>query len=315
MIQLKKPVNPLIDSFSTMLVAERGATVNTVSAYLNDISHFEKYLIENEIDSKIEGCSKDSISNYIKYLSKNGLNPRTATRRLSSLRQFFLFLQSENHRSDNPTNNVDGPRQIKSLPKLLSEEEVEQLFDQANQIVGPEGIRLVCLLEIVYATGLRVSELISLPNTALTQDQNILLVRGKGGRERLVPLTISALDSINAYREVRHVFLKSNRESKFLFPSRSKEGFLTRRRVGQLLKDLAIASNINPEKVSPHVLRHAFATHLLDRGADLRSLQKMLGHADISTTQIYTHVLSKRLVSVVSSHHPLAKKDYTTNNN
>ncbi|MBB46066.1 MAG: tyrosine recombinase [Rhodospirillaceae bacterium] len=298
-----------------MLVAERGATVNTVSAYLNDISHFKKYLIENEVDSKIESCSKDSIANYIKYLSKNGLNPRTATRRLSSLRQFFLFLQSENHRSDNPTNNVDGPRQIKSLPKLLSEEEVEQLFEQANQMVGPEGVRLVCLLEIVYAAGLRVSELISLPNMALSQNQNVLLVRGKGEKERLVPLTSSAIDSINAYREVRHVFLKSNRESKFLFPSRSKEGFLTRRRVGQLLKNLAIASNINPQKVSPHVLRHAFATHLLDHGADLRSLQKMLGHADISTTQIYTHVLSKRLMSVVSSHHPLAKKDYTTNNN
>lgn len=312
---MAKPVNPLIDSFLNMLVAERGVTVNTVSAYLNDISHFKKYLIENEIDSKIESCSKDSISNYIKHLSKNGLNPRTATRRLSPLRQFFLFLQSENHRSDNPTNNVDGPRQIKSLPKLLSEEEVEQLFEQANQIVGPEGIRLVCLLEIVYAAGLRVSELISLPNTVVLQDQNILLVRGKGGKERLVPLTISAIDSINAYREVRHVFLKSNRESKFLFPSRSKEGFLTRRRVGQLLKDLAAASNINPKKVSPHVLRHAFATHLLDHGADLRSLQKMLGHADISTTQIYTHVLSKRLMSVVSSHHPLIKKDCTTNNN
>ena len=312
---MEKPVNPLIDSFLNMLVAERGATVNTVSAYLNDISHFKKYLIENEINSKIESCSKDSIANYIKYLSKNGLNPRTVTRRLSSLRQFFLFLQSENHRSDNPTNNVDGPRQIKSLPKLLSEEEVEQLFEQANQMVGPEGIRLVCLLEIVYASGLRVSELISLPNTALSQDQNILLVRGKGGKERLVPLTISAIDSINTYREVRHVFLKSNRESKFLFPSRSKEGFLTRRRVGQLLKDLAIASNINPQKVSPHVLRHAFATHLLDHGADLRSLQKMLGHADISTTQIYTHVLSKRLMAVVSNHHPLAKKDYTTTNN
>ena len=224
---MEKPVNPLIDSFLNMLVAERGATVNTVSAYLNDISHFKKYLTENEIDSKIESCSKDSISNYIKYLSKNGLNPRTATRRLSSLRQFFLFLQSENHRSDNPTNNVDGPRQIKSLPKLLSEEEVEQLFEHANQIVGPEGIRLVCLLEIVYAAGLRVSELISLPNTALAHDQNILWVRGKGGKERLVPLTISAIDSINAYREVRHVFLKSNRESKFLFPSRSKEGFLS----------------------------------------------------------------------------------------
>ena len=312
---MEKPVNPLIDSFLNMLVAERGATVNTVSAYLNDISHFEKYLIQNEIDSKIESCSKDRVANYIKYLGKNGLNPRTVTRRLSSLKQFFLFLQSENHRSDNPTNNVDGPRQIKSLPKLLSEEEVAQLFEQANQMMGPEGIRLVCLLEIVYAAGLRVSELISLPNTALSPDQNILLVQGKGGKERLVPLTMSAIDSINAYREVRHFFLKPNRESKFLFPSRSKEGFLTRRRVGQLLKDLAIASNINPQKVSPHVLRHAFATHLLDHGADLRSLQKMLGHADISTTQIYTHVLSKRLMSTVSNHHPLAKKDYKANNN
>ena len=312
---MERSTNPFIDSFLDMLVAERGATVNTVSAYLNDISHFKEHLIENEASSRIETCSKESITNYIGYLTKRGLKTRTVARRLSTLRQFFLFLQSENHRTDNPTKNIDGPRQIKSIPKLLSEEEVEQLFKKANQIAGPEGIRLVCLLEIAYATGLRVSELISLPNTALSRDQNILLVRGKGGKERLVPLTNSAIESINSYREVRHIFLRSRRDSKFLFPSRSREGFLTRRRVGQLLKDLAIASNINPQKVSPHVLRHAFATHLLDHGADLRSLQKMLGHADISTTQIYTHVLNKRLMSVVSSHHPLAKKDYATSNN
>ena len=312
---MERPTSPFIDSFLDMLVAERGATVNTVSAYLNDISHFKEHLIENEASSRIETCSKESITNYIGYLSKRGLKTRTVARRLSTLRQFFLFLQSENHRTDNPTKNIDGPRQIRSIPKLLSEEEVEQLFKTANQIVGPEGIRLVCLLEIAYATGLRVSELISLPNTALSRDQNILLIRGKGGKERLVPLTNSAIESINSYREIRHIFLKSRRDSKFLFPSRSKEGFLTRRRVGQLLKDLAVASNINPQKVSPHVLRHAFATHLLDHGVDLRSLQKMLGHADISTTQIYTHVLSRRLMSVVSTHHPLAKKDYTTDNN
>ena len=310
-----RTTNPFIDSFLNMLMAERGATVNTISAYLNDISHFKEHLNKNEAYSRIETCSKESITNYIEHLSKRGLKTRTIARRLSTLRQFFLFLQSENHRTDNPTKNIDGPRQIKSIPKLLSEEEVEQLFKNANQIVGPEGIRLVCLLEIAYATGLRVSELISLPNTALSRDQNILLVRGKGGKERLVPLTNSAIESINSYREVRHIFLRSRRDSKFLFPSRSKEGFLTRRRVGQLLKDLAVASNINPQKVSPHVLRHAFATHLLDHGVDLRSLQKMLGHADISTTQIYTHVLSKRLMSVVSSHHPLAKEDYTTDNN
>ena len=298
-----------------MLVAERGATVNTVLAYLNDISHFKEHINKNEAYSRIETCSKENITNYIEYLSKRGLKTRTVARRLSTLRQFFLFLQSENHRADNPTKNIDGPRQLRSIPKLLSEEEVEQLFKNANQIVGPEGIRLVCLLEIAYATGLRVSELISLPNTALSRDHNILLIRGKGGKERLVPLTSSAVASINSYREVRHVFLTACRESKFLFPSRSREGFLTRRRVGQLLKDLAVASNINPQKVSPHVLRHAFATHLLDHGVDLRSLQKMLGHADISTTQIYTHVLSKRLMSVVSSHHPLAKKNDTTDNN
>ena len=312
---MERSTNPFVDSFLNILVAERGATVNTVSAYLNDISHFKEHLNKNEAYSRIETCSKESITNYIEHLSKRGLKTRTIARRLSTLRQFFLFLQSENHRADNPTKNIDGPRQIRSISKLLSEEEVEQLFKNANQIVGPEGIRLVCLLEIAYATGLRVSELISLPNTALSRDQNILLVRGNGGKERLVPLTNSAIESINSYREVRHLFLKSRRDSKFLFPSRSREGFLTRRRVGQLLKDLAVASNINPQKVSPHVLRHAFATHLLDHGVDLRSLQKMLGHADISTTQIYTHVLSKRLMSVISSHHPLAKKEYTADNN
>lgn len=291
-----------------MLIAERGVTLNTVSAYLSDISDFKKYLIKADHNKKIEDSCPTHIKSYLKNLNQNHINARTSARRLSALRQFFLFLQSENYRPDNPTKHIDGPKQGRTLPKLLSEEEVERLFIQAYQATGIEGIRLVCLLEVAYATGLRVSELVSLPNSALSQDPNILLVNGKGGRERIIPLTDSATKSISSYREVRQAFLKSGTQSKFLFPSRSAQGFLTRRRVGQLLKELAIKSNISPQKLSPHVLRHAFATHLLDRGADLRSLQKMLGHTDISTTQIYTHVLSTRLMSVVSTHHPLTKK-------
>ena len=300
--------DPLLDNFLAMLVAERGATLNTVAAYLSDLTDFKKYLIRIDHNKKIEDSCPRQIKDYFKALNQNHINARTSARRLSALRQFFLFLQSESYRPDNPTRHIDGPKQSRTLPKLLSEEEVERLFIQAYKITGVEGIRLVCLLEVTYATGLRVSELVSLPNSALSRDPNILLVNGKGGRERIIPLTDAATKSISSYREVRQAFLKPGTQSKFLFPSRSTQGFLTRRRVGQLLKELAIKSNINPQKLSPHVLRHAFATHLLDRGADLRSLQKMLGHTDISTTQIYTHVLGNRLMSIVSTHHPLTKK-------
>jgi integrase/recombinase XerD len=303
---LKNTNSQLLEQFLEMLVAERGAALNTVNSYLSDIRHFNCFIMGNS--TNIDESTEKDIKGYLQHLNKIGVSSKTSARRLSALRQFFQFLQSENNRPDNPTNQIDGPKQRKSLPKLLSEEEVSKLFNAAYKTTGPEGIRLICLLEIAYATGLRVSELVSLPISALSRDSNILLVTGKGGRERIIPLTESALEAISSYVKVRDRFIKSGNGSKFLFPSRAAQGFLTRRRLGQLLKDLALKSNINPKKVSPHVLRHAFATHLLDHGADLRSLQQMLGHSDISTTQIYTHVVTNRLISIVSSHHPLSDK-------
>ena len=232
------------------------------------------------------------------------------SRRLSALRQFVRFLVSEARRADDPTATIDSPKQGRVLPKVLSEDEVGRLIETAQRRGGPDGIRLVALLEILYATGLRVSELVGLPLTAFSRDGRYLVVMGKGGKERIVPLSDPARKAMEAYLPVRAAFLVKGREARqrdFLFPSRiSEEGHLTRQRFAQLLKELAIHARIDPAKVSPHVLRHAFATHLLDHGADLRAVQKMLGHADIATTQIYTHVVSDRLRRIVTEHHPLA---------
>ena len=303
---LSKAESPLIDPFIEMLYAERGASANTVMAYRRDLRHFEIYL--GPTGTTLETSSDENLRHYMGAMEREGMAPRTAARRLSALRQFFRFLYAEGFRADDPSSAVDSPRQGRSLPKILLEPEVDALLDAARSRPGPEGKRLICLLEIAYATGLRVSELVSLPVATVTHDERLLIVRGKGDKERMVPLTEAAIGAIIAYREYRVNFLAGRRESAFLFPSRSAEGHLTRRRLGQLLKELAVECGIDRAKVSPHVLRHAFATHLLDHGADLRSVQQMLGHADISTTQIYTHVLSQRLRSIVESHHPLAKK-------
>jgi integrase/recombinase XerD len=303
---LTKAESPLIDPFIEMLYAERGASANTVMAYRRDLRHFEIYL--DPTGTTLETSSDENLRQYMGAMEREGMAPRTAARRLSALRQFFRFLYAEGFRADDPSSAVDAPRQGRSLPKILLEHEVDALLDAARSRPGPEGKRLVCLLEIAYATGLRVSELVSLPEATVTHDERLLIVRGKGDKERMVPLTEAAIGAIIVYREYRVNFLAGRRESAFLFPSRSAEGHLTRRRLGQLLKELAVECGIDRAKVSPHVLRHAFATHLLDHGADLRSVQQMLGHADISTTQIYTHVLSQRLRSIVESHHPLAKK-------
>jgi integrase/recombinase XerD len=301
-----KADSPLIEPFMEMLYAERGASANTVMAYRRDLRHFEVYL--EVAGATLETSSDENLRHYMGAMEREGLAPRTAARRLSALRQFFRFLYAESFRADDPSSAIDAPRQGRGLPKILSESEVNALLDAARSRPGPEGKRLVCLLEIAYATGLRVSELVSLPVTTVTRDERLLIVRGKGDKERMVPLTEAAMAAIVDYREKRANFLAGRRDSTFLFPSRSAEGHLTRRRLGQLLKELANECGIDPAKVSPHVLRHAFATHLLDHGADLRSVQQMLGHADISTTQIYTHVLGQRLRSIVESHHPLAKK-------
>ena len=297
-----------VEQFLEMLIAERGASSNTCTSYLNDIANFHKFL--SGAETTLEDATTDDVRRYLRHRSEVGANNPTISRNLSVLRQFFKFLQSENVRLDNPALNVDGPKVSRTLPKVISEDDVEALLKAAHKLQTAEGIRLTCLLEIAYASGLRVTELVSLPTDALNLTSETLLISGKGGKERLVPLTFSAMNAIVAYERVRIDFLKGNNTSKFLFPSRSKQGYLTRRRLGQLLKELAIQAGLDPTIISPHILRHAFASHLLNRGADLRSLQKMLGHSDISTTQIYTHVQKERLHAVISSYHPMAKKDF-----
>ena len=297
-----------VEQFLEMLIAERGASSNTCTSYLNDITNFDKFL--SGARTSLEDATTDDVRRYLRHRSEVGANNPTISRNLSVLRQFFKFLQSENVRLDNPALNVDGPKVSRTLPKVISEDDVEALLKAAHKLQTAEGIRLTCLLEIAYASGLRVTELVSLPTDALNLTSETLLISGKGGKERLVPLTSSAMNAIAAYERVRTDFLKGNNTSKFLFPSRSKQGYLTRRRLGQLLKELAIQAGLDPTIISPHILRHAFASHLLNRGADLRSLQKMLGHSDISTTQIYTHVQKEKLRAVISSYHPMAKKDF-----
>ncbi|WP_193173660.1 site-specific tyrosine recombinase XerD [Nisaea nitritireducens] len=299
------PDSGSIERFLEMLIAERGASGNTVDAYKRDLRDFAASLTKRR--QTLGNAASDDIRAYLEKLEAAGMAPRTAARRLSAIRQFYRFLYSEGDRTDDPSTAIDSPRQGRPLPKILSETEVDLLLAAARNRDGGDGLRLTCLLEILYASGLRVSELVALPIASVARDPRVLIVRGKGGKERMVPLTEAARDAIAAYKDARHSFLPEGATSPYLFPSRSSEGHLTRRRMGQLLKELAIECGLRPATVSPHVLRHAFATHLLDHGADLRSVQQMLGHADISTTQIYTHVLTERLKALVTEHHPLAK--------
>jgi integrase/recombinase XerD len=224
------------------------------------------------------------------------------------MRQFYRFLLLDGVRPDDPTAELDTPKLGRPLPKTLSETEITLLIDAAREWPGDEGIRLHCILELLYATGLRVSELVTLPFAAARRDPRFLLISGKGGKERVVPLSEPSRAALARYLECRDRFLPDSRPSRWLFPSRGQAGHLTRQRAGQLLKELAVKASLDPSRVSPHVLRHAFASHLLDHGADLRSVQQMLGHADIATTQIYTHVQSDRLRKLVESAHPLARR-------
>jgi integrase/recombinase XerD len=294
-----------VEAFLEMLVAERGAARLTLAAYANDLADFAGFLAVTATD--VASADAAALRRYLGRLADAGLAPRTTARRLSCLRQFHRFLYAEGVRSDDPTAALDAPRLGRPLPKILGEDEVGRLIAAAETRGGADGLRLVCLLELLYATGMRVSELVGLPLARL-RDERFLIVRGKGGKERMVPLNATARTALAAYGAVRGSFLKEGEVSRYLFPSRGAEGHLTRRRCGQLLKELALAAGIDPTRVSPHVLRHAFASHLLDHGADLRSVQEMLGHADITTTQIYTHVQSERLRTLVETHHPLSRK-------
>jgi integrase/recombinase XerD len=287
-----------------MLTAERGAAPLTLAAYRNDLADLARFLAPRRLS--LEAADSAALHAYL--ASATGLAPRTLARRISALRQFYKFLMIDGIRHDDPAGDLETPGLGRPLPKILSEKEVAGLITAARAEAEGEGDRLVCLVELLYATGLRISELVTLPLAAARRDPRFLVVTGKGGKERVVPLSEPSRAALAAYINSRDRFLTGSRPSRWLFPSRGRAGHLTRQRAGQLLKELAVKSGLDPERLSPHVLRHAFASHLLDHGADLRSVQQMLGHADIATTQIYTHVLSDRLRKLVETAHPLARR-------
>ncbi len=293
------------DLFLEMLTTERGMSANTIDAYRRDIEDLESWLFQYE--KNVETAMPDDLKGYLRDLDQRGMARTTSARRLSAIKQFFGFLLSEDIRIDDPAMNLDAPKLGKRLPKYLSVDEVNKLFEQVEQSDSRNGKRMNALLHLLYATGMRVSELVSLPFPVIRNDEKFIIIQGKGNKERLVPLNDGAVSAVQQYLTVRESYLNDGAHSSWLFPSRGAEGHLTRQRFGQLLKNIAYKAELDTKKVSPHVLRHAFASHLLANGADLRSLQKMLGHADISTTQIYTHVLNERLMQLVNSSHPLAQ--------
>ncbi len=306
----------LIDHFLEMILTERAASLNTIESYRRDLDQFLSS-VPRVSDRIFLNASSDDLRKYLAMLEKSDFAASTAARKLSCLRQFYKFLFAEGLRPDNPAVDLESPRIGRSLPKLLSQDHVTLLLDavqkEAAQTDKLEDVRMWALLELLYATGLRVSELVSLSKAAFRSGEPYIYVRGKGDKERLVPLSDRALEAVSSYMETLSVAKDSTGKLKYpagvkwLFPSRGKLGHLTRHRFAQLLKELGVKVGLDRKSLSPHVIRHAFATHLLANGADLRAVQKMLGHADISTTQIYTHVLEERLKSLVQSKHPLVK--------
>jgi integrase/recombinase XerD len=302
----------LIELFLDMLAAERGAGENTLAAYRNDLEDLSAHLRASR--STIANATTDSLRKFLASLAERGFKSSSLARRLSAVRQLYRFLYAEGKRGDDPAAVLEGPKRARTLPKVLSVADVDKLLktaransDNAEQPLPQRlrAARLLCLLEVVYATGLRVSELVALPAAAARRDQRMLVVRGKGGKERLVPLNKQAKSAMAEYLELRSK-AERGKESKWLFPSFGEQGHLTRQHFARELKTLGAACAIHSSRLSPHVLRHAFASHLLHNGADLRVVQTLLGHADISTTQIYTHVLEERLKTLVRDLHPLA---------
>lgn len=299
----------LIDGFLDMMSAERAASDNTLAAYRRDLEDVAARLRRSR--QSIAKASTGHLEGVLAGWAQDGLAASTAARKLSAVKQFYLYLQTDGLRADNPAHLLRGPAQGRPLPKVLSEADVERLFDTVDKDSSVKGLRLKAMMEILYAGGLRVSELVSLKKADAWRRDDCLMIKGKGGRERLVPLTGAARRAIDVWLTVRDQTLPdepSTAAKAALFPSRGAKGHVSRERFAQLLKQLAIDAGLPPSQISPHVLRHAFATHLLANGADLRAVQTLLGHADISTTQIYTHVLDARLSALVEGHHPLSGK-------
>ena len=296
------------DAFLEMMAVERAAARNTLTAYGKDLADASAWLAARGRD--LSTASAEDVEAYFANLGAIGLSPATAARRRAAVRQFYRFVLGEGWRQDDPSRRVEAPRKGRPLPKVLSRDEVERLIAAAAAKDGGQGLRLAALIELTYASGMRVSEVMGLPLAAVARDPAYLIVKGKGGKERLAPLNTAARAAVKRWLDVRKAFVpKGDAANPWLFPSRGAGGRLTPRRFSQLLEAAALAAGIDREKVSPHVLRHAFATHLLEGGADLRVVQTLLGHADIATTQIYTHVAGDRLAEVVKTKHPLARKD------
>ncbi len=300
-------MTPQIEAFLEMMAVERDASPHTLSAYGRDLADAEMALSDA---GGLMKADAEAVEAWFADLSRRGLSTATAARRRSSARQFYRFALAESWRTDDPSRRLDAPKQGRSLPKVLSRAEIDALLAASAARDAAAGLRLVALVEMAYASGLRVSELLGLKVEAVRRDPAYLIVRGKGGKERLAPLNAAAREAIKAWLVVRDGKRKPEApDSPWLFPSSGRTGHLTPRRFAQLLDEAAITAGIDPARVSPHVLRHAFATHLLEGGADLRVVQTLLGHVDIATTQIYTHVATDRLAQVVHQNHPLARDD------
>ena len=309
----------LITLFLDMLAAEQGAGVNTLDAYRRDLTDFSDFL--GRKGQSFAGAETDALRDYLADLDTRGFKSSSVARRLSAMRHLFRFLLNERIRSEDPAAILSGPKRGRGLPKVLSIADVDRMLTRARELTGTDNaspqarlraMRLYCLLEVLYATGLRVSELVALPLSASRRDARMIVVRGKGNKERLVPLNEASRQAMADYLAAMEALKPENKKgapsSKWLFPSFGESGHLTRQHFARDLKELAAASGLAPRLVSPHVLRHAFASHLLHNGADLRIVQTLLGHTDISTTQIYTHVVEERLKSLVRDLHPLAEK-------
>nr|WP_316656543.1 site-specific tyrosine recombinase XerD [uncultured Gellertiella sp.] len=312
---MRDPGLSYVENFLEMMSAERGAAANTLSSYQRDLEDLHAHLKARGL--RLAEAASADLGAYLQSMAAQGFAASSQARRLSAIRQFYRFLYAENLRGDDPTGILDAPKKIRPLPKTMRVDEVSRLLEQAAREAAAPGpdqlarVRMLALIELLYATGMRVSELVSLPVRVLDQEGRFLVIRGKGNKERLVPLSRSAIAALKTYGTLKAAAVAAAGvpdESPWLFPAGGEQGHLSRQVFARDLKGLAIRAGLSPSALSPHVMRHAFASHLLQNGADLRVVQELLGHSDISTTQIYTHVLEERLHQLVQTHHPLAKQ-------
>jgi len=298
----EKHADDAVAAFLSSLAAERGAAKNTLDAYRRDLANYEITLRGYELSPAT--AQRNDVESYMAGLTAEGLAATTRARRLSAIKQLHAFMYAEGWRDSDPAAPVRGPARPRRLPKTLSTEDVSQLINAAHQGEGLSNARRACLIEVLYATGLRVTELVSLPVAQMRRHPQMIRVKGKGDKERLAPLSDRAREAISTYLPLRDA--TKDKDSPYLFPSRGKLGHLTRERFHQIVRELAVHAGLNPSGISPHTMRHAFATHMLANGADLRVIQTLLGHADITTTEIYTHVMDEQLRDLVLEKHPLA---------